>query len=209
MTRQLLWGALGLAVLAACSPRIPDSGAAAQAGPKPAPQVATGTEATATSPAAASPAAPATAAPATISDEQDFQAVSSRETIESDADRLAANRARYVLVEPSELPARPGGDQALVVEYALATNNPVGVQLYKRSALSGEARAARNCARYARVDQAQAAFLARGGPKRDPLGLDPDGDGFACNWDPTPYRLARQGGENLETAGPVSIDITH
>ncbi|NDH39999.1 MAG: hypothetical protein EBY45_06195 [Gammaproteobacteria bacterium] len=27
-------------------------------------------------------------------------------------------------------------------------------------------------------------------PERDPMGLDPDGDGFACGWDPEPFRLA-------------------
>jgi hypothetical protein len=37
---------------------------------------------------------------------------------------------------------------------------------------------------------AQIAFLERGGPKRDTLGLDPDGDGFACYWDPAPFRKA-------------------
>ena len=28
--------------------------------------------------------------------------------------------------------------------------------------------------------------------ERDRMGLDPDGDGFACAWDPAPFRLARQ-----------------
>jgi len=26
------------------------------------------------------------------------------------------------------------------------------------------------------------------------MGLDPDGDGFACSWDPTPFRLAGSSG---------------
>ena len=37
---------------------------------------------------------------------------------------------------------------------------------------------------------AQEAFLKAGGPERDRYGLDPDGDGFACRWDPTPFRAA-------------------
>ena len=41
-------------------------------------------------------------------------------------------------------------------------------------------------------DLAQKAFLSRGGPERDILLLDPDGDGFACKWDPRPFRLAVQ-----------------
>jgi hypothetical protein len=32
--------------------------------------------------------------------------------------------------------------------------------------------------------------LANGGPERDKEGLDPDGDGFACGWDPRPFRSA-------------------
>ena len=39
----------------------------------------------------------------------------------------------------------------------------------------------------------QEAFLDAGGPKRDPHALDPDGDGFACAWDPRPFRAARGG----------------
>jgi hypothetical protein len=39
-------------------------------------------------------------------------------------------------------------------------------------------------------DLAQEAFLSEGGPERDRLGVDPDGDGFACRWDPTPFRRA-------------------
>ena len=41
-------------------------------------------------------------------------------------------------------------------------------------------------------DVAQEAFLAQGGPQSDRKGLDPDGDGFACDWDPRPFRAALQ-----------------
>ena len=40
------------------------------------------------------------------------------------------------------------------------------------------------CAAYPTPDAAQRAFIAQGGPQRDPLGLDPDGDGRACTWTP-------------------------
>ena len=40
---------------------------------------------------------------AAISDEQDFSAVSSRETIESDKERLARNRAQYQVVQPTAI----------------------------------------------------------------------------------------------------------
>ena len=48
------------------------------------------------------------------------------------------------------------------------------------------------CGKFASPDLAQMDFLQSGGPERDRKGLDPDGDGFACAWDPTPFRLATQ-----------------
>jgi hypothetical protein len=126
-----------------------------------------------------------------ISDEQDFDAVSSRETIESDAERIARNRSEYVVVQPTDLPQRPGDTGPNIVEFALATNHAPGVQLYKRGGLGlRDVNAA--CAKYASPDKAQQEFLGKGGPERDRLGVDPDGDGFACSWDPRPFRTALQ-----------------
>ena len=125
-----------------------------------------------------------------LSDENDFEAVSNRQTIESDAERLAVNRMQYVLIEPTELPVRPGTDIPNVVEYALLTSNPVGVPLYQRSGLVSEYSHLYRCGQYTSSTAAQEMFLKRGGPKRDWLELDPDGDGFACTWDPSPFRLA-------------------
>lgn len=126
-----------------------------------------------------------------ISDEQNFEAVSERETIESDAERLERNRNRYVVIEPKALPRRPGSDRPNVVAFALATNNPVGQPLYSRGPFKNAQTTARNCARFQSADLAQEEFLSLGGPKRDPKRLDPDGDGFACTWDPTPFRKIR------------------
>lgn len=125
-----------------------------------------------------------------ISDENDFQAVSSRESIKSDAERIARNRAQYQEVEPTALPTRSNSSQPNIVKYALGTSNPKGVQVYSRVGLKLPGRTERNCAKYASPDLAQIAFLEKGGPQRDRLGLDPDGDGFACKWDPAPYRQA-------------------
>lgn len=126
-----------------------------------------------------------------ISDEQDFGAVSSRETIESDAERIARNRAEYVVVQPKDLPTRPGDTGPNIVEFALATKHAPGVQMYRRSGLGvRDVNAA--CAKYASSDKAQQDFLAKGGPERDRMGIDPDGDGFACSWDPRPFRTALQ-----------------
>jgi hypothetical protein len=128
------------------------------------------------------------AASGRISDENDFNAVSQRETIESDRARIERNRAQYQVIQPGALPTRSGETAPNIVDYALATSHPRGTQLYRRSAF-GAGGAAAKCAGYASPDLAQTAFLERGGPERDRLGLDPDGDGYACAWDPSPYRL--------------------
>ena len=126
-----------------------------------------------------------------ISDEQDFNAVAARETIESDAERIARNRAEYVVVQPGALPQRPGDAGPNIVEFALATTHAPGVQLYRRSGVGmRDVNAA--CGRFPSPDLAQQEFLARGGPERDRLGVDPDGDGFACSWDPRAFRTALQ-----------------
>ena len=126
-----------------------------------------------------------------ISDEQDFNAVAARETIESDAERIARNRSEYVVVQPKDLPQRPGDTGPNIVEFALATTHAPGVQMYKRSGI-GTRDPNVACARFASPDLAQQEFLAKGGPERDRMGVDPDGDGFACSWDPRPFRTALQ-----------------
>ena len=131
---------------------------------------------------------------AVISDEQDFEAVSSRETIESDRDRLQRQREALRVVEPEDLPVRPDGSEPNIVAYALSATNEVGEPVYRRWGEFNEERYNRACTRYGWTDRAQAAFLEAGGPGRDWKGLDPDGDGFACNWDPGPFRIARQDG---------------
>lgn len=126
-----------------------------------------------------------------VSDEQDFSAVTSRQTIESDKARLEANRAQYQVIQPGALPVRPGDTGPNIAQYAVATNNPVGVALYNRpSFYLVNVKAA--CPKYPSPDLAQQAFLAAGGPQKDSKGLDPDGDGFACDWDPRPFRAALQ-----------------
>jgi hypothetical protein len=127
----------------------------------------------------------------TISDEQSFDAVSSRETIESDRERILRQRQAMQIDAPEALPDRPGGSGPNIVAFALSTSNGVGEPAYNRSGRFNEDRFRRACAEYGSSDQAQAAFLASGGPQRDREGLDPDGDGFACRWDPTPFRNAR------------------
>ena len=138
-------------------------------------------------------ASPSNAAPVIvnnpgISSEQDFNAVSARRSIEGDAARIQANRQQYTVIAPTNLPNREGGAQPNVVAYALQTTHPRGTQVWRRSGLTSTAKTQRNCAAYASADEAQIDFLTLGGPQRDRKGLDPDGDGYACGWDPAPFR---------------------
>ena len=173
--------ALVLASLTACSPEVPDSAAGVGFGDYGSYQAAREQQLQ---------GAPAPNNPA-LSDEQDFSAVTARETIESDRERLAELRQQYEVIEPTALPDHAPSTGPNIVEYALNTTNRVGESIYRRSALKLKS-SQRACARYASPDLAQLAFLAAGGPTRDRKNLDPDGDGFACAWDPTPFRLARR-----------------
>lgn len=126
-----------------------------------------------------------------ISDEQEFGAVAERESIESDRERLKRQSAQYVQIKPTAVPTGGNGGGASVVNFALSTTNRVGDSIYRRSKVFAKSRYERNCRKYPSPDMAQAAFLKAGGPQRDRKGLDPDGDGFACAWDPQPFRNAK------------------
>ena len=170
--------------------RAPRVAAAAPVAPPTAPHGQTATAAPATqpevigAPLSALSAQPVSAQAARrsnpgISDEQNFSAVASRESIASDRARIEENRQQYQEVAPTALPQRRGGSGPSIVEYALAATNSVGQSIYKRSGIA-LANSRRACAGFASPDLAQAEFLRRGGPNRDPKNLDPDGDGFAC-----------------------------
>ncbi|MDQ7069700.1 MAG: hypothetical protein Q9M48_02965 [Rhodobacterales bacterium] len=136
---------------------------------------------------------PARADSAGISDENDFGSVDSRRTAQDDAALIAANRAQYQQINPTALPSRSGAANGGIVAYALSTSHPVGTKVHRRSGLNAQTRYVRNCGKYPSPDLAQSEFLAKGGPERDRLGLDPDGDGYACSWNPTPFRKAVNG----------------
>lgn len=126
-----------------------------------------------------------------ISDEQDFSAVTGRESIESDRERLRAQGDSYQVIQPTALPTRSGGSSGpSIVDYALSTSNQRGQSVYKRSGAFAQSRFDKNCAKFGSSDLAQIEFLKSGGPKSDRKGIDPDGDGFACYWDPAPFRRA-------------------
>lgn len=157
---------------------------------------ATGTLGTSTLPVAVETAtldAPADPNNPNISDEQSFDAVASRESILSDAERIERNRQQFEVVAPTAVPERSNSGRPNVVAFALATSHPLGTQVYRRTGGANVNRFNRECARYPSPDRAQEAFLAAGGPQRDRAGVDPDGDGYACYWDPSPFRAARGG----------------
>ncbi len=101
------------------------------------------------------------------------------------------NAAPVLVNAPAVAPVADAGPN--IVAYALSAPNQVGQEWYSRFAFAGQGRMQRNCADYRSADEAQRDFLARGGPERDARGLDPDGDGFACGWDPAPFRAAVSG----------------
>lgn len=98
---------------------------------------------------------------------------------------LASARDQLVVVQPGPLPDRTEGVN--IALFAKQTSNAVGDSRYPRS-VGARVTSAGNCGRFRNADAAQRAFLAGGGPERDRYGIDPDGDGFACQWDPAPYR---------------------
>ena len=130
-----------------------------------------------------------------ISSEQDFETVSAQRSIESDAARIAANREQFKVIEPTALPEVAGAEPN-IVDFALRTTHPKGRPIFPRPILIRAGRMDRVCAGFNSDDEAQIAFLDAGGPQRDRLGVDPDGDGYACAWDPAPFRALRsaQGG---------------
>jgi hypothetical protein len=101
---------------------------------------------------------------------------------------LAEARRQLVVVQPGALPNRVDGVN--VALYAQQSTNAVGERVYDRT-VGTRVAGVGSCGRYRTPDDAQRAFLAAGGPQTDRNGLDPDGDGFACSFDPGPYRALR------------------
>jgi hypothetical protein len=99
--------------------------------------------------------------------------------------QLDAARSQLVVVQPGTLPNRTDGVN--VALYAAQSTNAVGQRVYDRG-VGTRVAGVGSCGRYRNPDEAQRAVLAAGGPQTDRYGLDPDGDGFACSFDPGPYR---------------------
>ncbi|KNG92561.1 hypothetical protein [Pseudaestuariivita atlantica] len=150
----------------------------------------------------ASPANPAPGGNAGISNENDFNVVSNQRSIEADAARVRANASQYQVIAPTAVPSRSGKSGPNIVEYALSTSHPKGQAIYRRVGINLQSKSRRNCAGFASPDEAQIEFLRNGGPQKDRAALDPDGDGYACGWDPAPFRAVRG---QAAAAAPVPV----
>lgn len=108
--------------------------------------------------------------------------------------RPAQSNGPVQIVPDAMLPKTASGPYAgttpVLVRYAHEAKHNPGTRVHARSGGS-DARATQLCAAYPSADRAQLAFLAEGGPARDPRGMDPDGDGFVCGWNPAPYRQSQ------------------
>jgi hypothetical protein len=120
-----------------------------------------------------------------------FDTVVQNQTIETDAERLAAQAQRTVVLEAAPLPQT--NTSVNLAAFARSTTHKIGERIYDRPNRSRSS-ANRACRTYGNPDEAQRAFLAAGGPQEDPAKIDPDGDGFVCGWSPIAFRNLRVGG---------------
>ena len=74
-----------------------------------------------------------------------------------------------------------------VAKFARDTIHKKGEKLFSRIGLNTYNNW-NQCSKFKTKDDAQRHFLKKGGPYSDKFNLDPDGDGFACDWDPEVYR---------------------
>ena len=107
-----------------------------------------------------------------------------------DRDKAAAFilevREKRIIIEPGDIPDIIA--TVNIAAYARSTKNPIGKRVFKRNYIKSNSDP-NNCARFKVKDDAQRYFLANGGPMLDPLKLDPDGDGYACFWNPKSFRV--------------------
>lgn len=111
--------------------------------------------------------------------------VQKRQREAAEARRQAAE-SQLVIVAPEPVPQQD--INANVVAFARQTTHPVGTKVYNRPVFRDRFQSASVCRRFESSEEAQRQFLSTGGPNNDRYNLDPDGDGFACSFDPDKYR---------------------
>ena len=95
-------------------------------------------------------------------------------------------REKRIIIQPGDIPDIIA--TVNIAAFARSTINPVGKRIYRRNYIRSS-NEPNNCSRFRIKDDSQRYFLANGGPELDPLKLDPDGDGYACFWNPEVFRL--------------------
>ena len=93
-----------------------------------------------------------------------------------------ASKQEIVIKKIREITLKKRTKTLNLFEYSASQDQSVGEQVYNRPAIWYENGS--NCHEYSVPEIAQMAFLSSGGPQRDKLLLDADGDGFACSWVP-------------------------
>ncbi|QHQ34029.1 hypothetical protein [Algicella marina] len=116
---------------------------------------------------------------------QSSQAEQKRQREIAEQRRLLAQQ-QLVIVQPEAV--EQVDPNANVAKFARETTHPKGTKVYNRPAFRDRVQSASVCRRFSSDDDAQRQFLANGGPTTDRFNLDPDGDGFACRFDPETYR---------------------
>ena len=105
---------------------------------------------------------------------------------EEASQKLLEARGNRIVIKPDELKDIKIDPKVNIAIYARTTKNVLGKRAYTR--LGKKVNGVNPCVRFSVKDDAQRYFLQKGGPEKDLFGLDIDGDGFACNWDPEPFK---------------------
>ena len=99
---------------------------------------------------------------------------------------LLKAREKRTIIQPKINHELTKTSEVNIVLFARQTKNEIGDKLYNR--ILAKRKNQTSCLRFVTQDDAQRFFLEKNGPEKDHWNLDPDGDGFACDWDPEPYR---------------------
>ena len=101
------------------------------------------------------------------------------------AKKLSEARDQRMIVDTDPNSELPKGVN--IASFARSTKNDKGEKIYARN-LFHSLDHWTECNSFRTSDSAQRFLLNNGGPELDSRNLDPDGDGFACNWNPSVYR---------------------
>lgn len=123
----------------------------------------------------------------TFLDPNSLEAIAAGAIAESEG--AAAQGGVFDNIQPQQVgDVRPPPLIPRVAAFALRTTHQPGERQWRRNPLRADGQAI--CTQFETRDEAQDRFLRDGGPERDPNGMDPDGDGFVCGFDPSALRAA-------------------